>query len=201
MTSKTFWTEYFEDAYRDAAKKRREVLDRGLLLIAHPIREELLTANTITVSRNVARLLAVRDADGTIWRVDDEATRGKLSAPNISAVRATLRDIFAFTRTAHSLLAADWKQDPKLCDTYHVALPEDPAKNQDAARRAGYRPHGTPGEDAGNCAQCGRLLVWDGSGRRVNDEWGEYLCYAPRRADARSAVHVLAAPHTAQPQN
>ncbi|NDK24671.1 hypothetical protein FSY75_09320 [Streptomyces sp. TR1341] len=53
------------------------------------------------------------------------------------------------------------------------------------------RPTGTPGEDAGPCAQCDRLLIWDGTGKRVNDEWGEYLCYGPRK-DGGSAVHVLA---------
>ncbi|MCX4609426.1 magnesium chelatase domain-containing protein [Streptomyces mirabilis] len=51
------------------------------------------------------------------------------------------------------------------------------------------RPHGTPGEDAGKCAQCDRLLVWDRTGSRVHDEFGEYLCYSPRRAGGR--VHVL----------
>ncbi|BBA98332.1 hypothetical protein RVR_4472 [Actinacidiphila reveromycinica] len=53
------------------------------------------------------------------------------------------------------------------------------------------RPAGTPGEDAGPCAQCDRLLIWDGTGKRLNDEWGEYLCYRPRK-DGGSAVHVLA---------
>ncbi|MEU1853906.1 magnesium chelatase domain-containing protein [Streptomyces sp. NPDC019990] len=53
------------------------------------------------------------------------------------------------------------------------------------------RPQGTPGEDAGNCAQCDRLLIWDGSGKRVNDEWGEYMCYGPRKTGS-SNVHVLA---------
>jgi hypothetical protein len=53
------------------------------------------------------------------------------------------------------------------------------------------RPEGTPGEDAGPCAQCDRLLIWDGTGKRVNDEWGEYLCYGPRKQGG-SAVHVLA---------
>ncbi|MEV5007319.1 magnesium chelatase domain-containing protein [Streptomyces sp. NPDC055692] len=63
------------------------------------------------------------------------------------------------------------------------------------------RPQGTPGENAGNCAQCGRLLIWDASGKRVNDEWGEYLCYGPRPEGARSTVHVLAAPKAAEAQN
>lgn len=53
------------------------------------------------------------------------------------------------------------------------------------------RPEGTPGEDAGQCAQCDRLLVWDRSGKRVHDEYGEYICYRPRR-EVRSNVHVLA---------
>ncbi|MFJ3249100.1 magnesium chelatase domain-containing protein [Streptomyces sp. NPDC086782] len=55
---------------------------------------------------------------------------------------------------------------------------------------ADTRPHGTPGEDAGPCAQCDRPLIWDATGKRVNDEWGEYLCYGPRRAGGN--VHVLA---------
>lgn len=49
---------------------------------------------------------------------------------------------------------------------------------------------GTPGEDAGPCAQCDRPLVWDRTGRGVNDEWGEYICSYPRRSG--KAVHVLA---------
>ncbi|PWI15987.1 hypothetical protein DI272_18820 [Streptomyces sp. Act143] len=48
---------------------------------------------------------------------------------------------------------------------------------------------GRPGEDAGTCAQCDRTLVWDRTGKGVNDEWGEYLCYSPRRPG--KAVHVL----------
>ncbi|MFF2940202.1 magnesium chelatase domain-containing protein [Streptomyces niveus] len=52
------------------------------------------------------------------------------------------------------------------------------------------RPKGTPGQDAGPCAQCDRQLIWDGTGKSVNDEYGEYLCYAPRRSG--KAVHVLA---------
>lgn len=53
------------------------------------------------------------------------------------------------------------------------------------------RPQGTPGEDAGPCAQCDRPPIWDGTGKRVNDAWGEYLCYGPRK-DGGSAVHALA---------
>ncbi|MFI6278040.1 magnesium chelatase domain-containing protein [Streptomyces sp. NPDC050988] len=51
---------------------------------------------------------------------------------------------------------------------------------------------GTPGKDAGHCAQCGQLLIWDGSGKRLNDEWGEYLCTGPRQPGRRSSVHLLA---------
>jgi hypothetical protein len=53
------------------------------------------------------------------------------------------------------------------------------------------RPQGTPGEDAGPCTQCGRPLIWDGTGSRLNDEWGEYLCYGPGKTGG-SAIHVLA---------
>jgi hypothetical protein len=52
------------------------------------------------------------------------------------------------------------------------------------------RPQGTPGEDAGQCAQCDRLLIWDGSGKRVNDEYGEYICTGPKTSG--SNVHLLA---------
>ncbi|WP_405961236.1 hypothetical protein OG235_36855 [Streptomyces sp. NBC_00024] len=203
MPSKAFWTEYFEDAYRDAAKKRREVIDRGLLLIAHVIREELPTATAITVSRSVASLITVQDAEETIWRVDDQATHGKLSARNVSSVRATLHEMFAFTRNAHPLLAADWKQIEGEAGIYRAELPADPDRDTetDTAQAAPERPQGTPGEDAGNCAQCDRLLIWDGTGKRVNDEWGEYLCSGPRTASPRSAVHVLAVPEAAgEPQ-
>ncbi|MEH0579087.1 MULTISPECIES: hypothetical protein [Streptomyces] len=198
MTSRAFWTEYFEDAYRDAGKKRREVLDRGLLLIAHLIREELPTATAITVERNVARLMAVHDTEGVIWGVDDGAYRGKLTGPKIGAVRDTLRDMLAFTRNMHPLLAADWKPVPDQPSSFLVDLPDDPDKEQGAAPARRPQSHGTPGEDAGNCAQCGRPLIWDGSGKRVNDEWGEYLCYGPRPAGVRSNVHVLTAPETAK---
>ncbi|MFF4147160.1 magnesium chelatase domain-containing protein [Streptomyces sp. NPDC001698] len=75
------------------------------------------------------------------------------------------------------------------------------ARPLDGAPATDDRPHGTPGENAGNCARCGRLLIWDASGKRVNDEWGEYLCYGPRPEGARSAVHVLAAPEAAEAQN
>ncbi|MER5697824.1 magnesium chelatase domain-containing protein [Streptomyces mirabilis] len=52
------------------------------------------------------------------------------------------------------------------------------------------RPQGTPGEDAGQCAQCDRPLIWDGTGNRLNDEWGEYICTGPKTSG--SNVHVLA---------
>jgi hypothetical protein len=52
------------------------------------------------------------------------------------------------------------------------------------------RTSGTPGEDAGPCAQCDRPLIWDNTGKGVNDEWGEYICSGPRRAG--KVVHVLA---------
>ncbi|WP_019061718.1 hypothetical protein [Streptomyces prunicolor] len=195
--TKAFWTEYFEDAYREAAQKRREVIDRALLLIAHLIREELPTATAISVNASV--LTAVHDAKATTWRFNDETTNGKLSERIRAEVRDTLLDMLTFHRTTAPLRAADWKQIPDQPGAFRVDLPEDPDQNQEqeAAPAADDRPHGTPGEDAGNCAQCGRPLIWDASGKRVNDEWGEYLCYGPRPAGARSAVHVLAAPQTA----
>ncbi|MDX3070099.1 hypothetical protein PV518_49660 [Streptomyces sp. ND04-05B] len=70
----------------------------------------------------------------------------------------------------------------------------------DTTPAAADQSHGTPGTDAGNCAQCARLLIWNGTGKGVHDEWGEYFCSGPRPAGARSAVHVLAAPKTVQPQ-
>ncbi|MFJ7489700.1 hypothetical protein ACIQZB_00315 [Streptomyces sp. NPDC097727] len=177
--TKAFWTEYFNDAYEAAARKRHEVIDRGLLLIAHLIREELPTATAISVTFFTGSLLAaVHDAEGMIWRFNDETTRGKLSDLTRAEIRDTLLDMLNFARTSAPLLAADWKQDKEDADTYRITL------------------HGTPGEDAGNCAQCGRLLIWDGAGKRVNDEWGEYLCYSPRPDGARSAVHTLGAPET-----
>ncbi|MEU7095900.1 hypothetical protein [Kitasatospora aureofaciens] len=58
------------------------------------------------------------------------------------------------------------------------------------------RPTGQPGTDAGRCDQCGTPILWDGSGRRVHDERGEYWCPFSRREAGRnpegtSAVHVL----------
>ncbi|MDQ0762014.1 hypothetical protein [Streptomyces canus] len=199
MTSKAFWTEYFEDAYRDAAKKRREVLDRGLLLIAHLIREELPTATAISVNANV--LTTVHDGDKVIWRFNDD-TFHTLSRQAVNDIRHTLLDMTTFSRTVHPLLAADWKPVNDLLGTLRVDLPEDPDKDQeqDAAPAADDWPHGTPGENAGNRAQCGRLLIWDGTGKRVNDGWGEYLCAGPRQAGNRTATHVLAAPDTAEAQ-
>lgn len=55
------------------------------------------------------------------------------------------------------------------------------------------RPTGAPGQDAGTCGQCAQLLVWDRTGRRVHDEYGEYLCGTGRDSTATSAVHVLSA--------
>lgn len=196
MTSKAFWTEYFEDAYRDAVKKRGEVLDHGLLLIAHVIREELPTATAVSVTSGI--VAAVHDSEGTIWRFNDETSN--LSRRALREIRDTLLDMFTFTRTTYPLLAANWKPVPDQPDTLRVELPKDPDKKdqeQNTAPAGNDRPHGTPGEDAGNCAQCSRPLIWDGTGKRVNDEWGEHLCYGPRSADARSRVHVLAAPQTA----
>lgn len=199
-SDKAFWTEYFNDAFEDAARMRREVIDRGLLLIAHQIREELPTATAITVTSSL--MTTVHDADGgTIWRFNDETTCGKLSRRVLNDVWDTLLDILGFARTAHPLLAADWKEVPDEHGTYRVELPEDPDKDQaqDTAPAAGDRPHGTPGEDAGKCAQCNGLLIWDGSGNRVNDEWGEYLC-SGSHSGGTSAVHLLAAPETADEQ-
>ncbi|MFF5668823.1 hypothetical protein ACFY8S_01585 [Streptomyces hygroscopicus] len=197
MTSRTFWSEYFEDAYREAAQKRREVLDRGLLLIAHLIREEMPTATAITVNGSV--LTSVRDGEDTIWRFNDEATFHKMSDPTRRHVRDTLLDMLTFNRSNSLLRAADWTSVPGEPDTLLAALPADPDKDQEAPA-AEEQPHGTPGEDAGPCAQCHRPLIWDGTGKRVNDEWGEYLCYDPRPGGTASAIHVLAAPETAQAQ-
>jgi hypothetical protein len=198
--NKAFWTEYFEDAYRDAGKKRREVIDRGLLLIAHLIREELPTATAITVNGSV--LTSVRDGEDTIWRFNDGAMFRKMSAPTRQHIRDTLLDMLSFNRSNSLLRAADWKPIPRESGGFLVALPEDPYKDQaqDTAPTADDQPHGTPGEDAGKCAQCSRLLIWDGSGKRVNDEWGEYLCSGPRPGGTKSAVHVLASPESAEEQ-
>ncbi|MER6559736.1 hypothetical protein ABT300_18780 [Streptomyces sp. NPDC001027] len=196
MPSKAFWTEHFEDAYRDARKKRREVIDRGLLLIAHQIREELPTATAISVTSSL--LTAVHDTDGTIWRSLDAATADKLSRPVLNDVRDTLLDMLDFASTGRPLLKAGWQEDPQQPHTYRAELPADPDKDQpqDTAPAATAPPHGTPGEDAGTCTQCSRLLIWDRTGKSVNDEWGEYLCYGPRPEGTKSAVHVLTAPQT-----
>ncbi|MFG3229400.1 hypothetical protein ACGF07_32085 [Kitasatospora sp. NPDC048194] len=53
------------------------------------------------------------------------------------------------------------------------------------------KPSGEPGTDAGHCAQCQRLLVWDRTGKRAHDERGEYLCSTGRNSQATSATHVL----------
>ncbi|MET8746865.1 hypothetical protein [Streptomyces sp. NPDC004728] len=199
--SKAFWTEYFNDAYEAASKKRREVIDRGLLLIAHVIREELPTATAITIHRATAQLVAVHDTESTIWRADDEATRSKLRGRTVVDIEETILDILFFARTAHPLLAADWKHAKGQADAYRAELPKAPgSEEQSTAPAATDRPHGTPGKGAGNCAQCKRLLIWDGSGKRVNDEWGEYLCHDPRPGGTRSAVHVLTAPDTTNRQ-
>ncbi|KUN32519.1 hypothetical protein AQJ11_03055 [Streptomyces corchorusii] len=126
MTGKAFWTEYFEDAYRDAAKKRRELLDRGLLLITHLIREELPTATAISVNGSV--LTTVHDGETVLWRFNDE-TSSKLNDATRRHVRDTLLDMRSFHTTA-SLLAADWKQVTDLLDTLRVDLPADPDRDQ-----------------------------------------------------------------------
>ena len=49
---------------------------------------------------------------------------------------------------------------------------------------------GKPRTDAGDCGQCDKVLVWDGTGARVHDVHGEYLCSTGRDSQATSAVHV-----------
>ncbi|MGW4007940.1 hypothetical protein [Streptomyces sp. NPDC004763] len=194
MASKTFWTQYFEDAYADAISKRRELLERGLLLVAHLIRTDLPAATAITVNGSV--LTAVHDEHGVIWQLSDE-TRAQLGDHTRSDVRNTLLDLWTFYSTPAPLVDAGWKPN-SLTGSFRVALPDDPDKDQEpiAAPAADARPTGTPGQNAGNCANCGHLLIWDGSGRRVNDEWGEYLCHGDRAAGVRAGVHVLAAAET-----
>ncbi|MEW2568344.1 hypothetical protein [Streptomyces sp. NPDC047070] len=74
--------------------------------------------------------------------------------------------------------------------------PKTPAATEPAPA-AGERPDGTPGENAGPCAQCGCLLIWDRTGRRVNDEFGEYIC-TRRSAGTKSNIHLLAVPEPAE---
>jgi len=42
--------------------------------------------------------------------------------------------------------------------------------------RTDEQDRNTPGTDAGSCTDCGKPLIWDRTGARVHDEWGEYLC-------------------------
>ncbi|QNP75001.1 hypothetical protein IAG44_40040 [Streptomyces roseirectus] len=49
------------------------------------------------------------------------------------------------------------------------------------AHTAGRDRHG-PGTDAGVCASCGRPLIWDRTGARAHDTWGEYLCPVTHKA-------------------
>ncbi|KUN37697.1 hypothetical protein AQJ30_15545 [Streptomyces longwoodensis] len=193
MPDTGFYSEYFEDAYRDAAKARREVLDRGLLLIAHVIWDELPTATALSI--NGGTPTAIHDGDTQLWKFND-ATRDRLSESARARVRDVLLDMLHFNRGTAGLLAADWKEVPDLIGTLRVDLPDNPDRETPAPAPAD-RPTGTPGEDAGPCAQCQRLLIWDRTGKRVNDEWGEYICSGPRPGGTASAIHVLAAPETA----
>ncbi|MGA5599613.1 hypothetical protein ACPCUF_01005 [Streptomyces griseoincarnatus] len=129
MASKTaFLTEYFEDAYRDAAKKRREVVDRGVLLIAHLIRTELPTATAITVNGSV--MTTVRHGDEILWKFNDPATSGKLLPGTRDHIRDTLLDMLAFYRLDKLLAAADWQPVRDLLGSFLVPLPADPDGDQ-----------------------------------------------------------------------
>ncbi|MGY3199738.1 hypothetical protein [Streptomyces sp. TE5632] len=181
-----FLAEWFEDAYQDAAKQRRQLLDRGVFCIACLIREELPTATAITVHAGV--LVAVHDGEGTIWRFNDETTRGKLGDRDRATIRNTLLDMSTFASISIPLVDAGWKQVRDQPDVYRIDLPE--TTGQDATPAVSDRPQGTPGEDAGKRGQCDRPLICDGSGKRVNDEGGEYFCFGPC-CEGGKAVHVL----------
>lgn len=144
MASKTaFLTEYFEDAYRDAAKMRREVIDRGVLLIAHLIRTELPTATAFTVNGSV--MTTVRDGDQVIWKFNDPATSGKLLPGTRDHIRDVLLDMLTFYRFPKLLAAADWQPVRDLLGSFLVPLPADPDEDQ--------APTGTDGHPA-DCVHC-----------------------------------------------
>ncbi|MFB0617248.1 hypothetical protein [Streptomyces sp. AGS-58] len=79
----------------------------------------------------------------------------------------------------------------RITNTDATAL-TDEVKTLLADRLADDGRHGSPGKHAGQCAQCLRPLTWDRTGKRLNDEWGEYLCRGARLANNRSSTHVLA---------
>ncbi|MBT3167530.1 hypothetical protein HTV80_31235 [Streptomyces sp. Vc74B-19] len=126
--TRAFLTEYFEDAYQDARKKRREVVDRGVLLIAHLIRTELPTATAITVNGSV--MTTVRHGDKILWKFNDPATSGKLLPGTRDAIRNTLLDMRTFYRLDELLAAADWQPVRDLLGSFLVPLPADPDKDQ-----------------------------------------------------------------------
>ncbi|MFI1956975.1 hypothetical protein ACH46L_03540 [Streptomyces althioticus] len=122
--TRAFLTEYFEDAYRDAAKQRRELVDRGVLLIAHLIRTELPTATAITVNNSV--MTTVRHGDEILWKFNDPATSGKLRPDTRAHVRDVLLDLLAFYRLDKLLASADWQPVRDLLGSFLVPLPADP---------------------------------------------------------------------------
>ncbi|MEV7413025.1 hypothetical protein [Streptomyces althioticus] len=126
--TRAFLTEYFEDAYRDAAKKRREVVDRGVLLITHLIRTELPTATAITVNGSV--MTTIRDGDQLLWEFTDPATSGKLLPGTRDHIRDVLLDMLTLYRFPKLLAAADWQPVPDRLGSFLVPLPADPDEDQ-----------------------------------------------------------------------
>lgn len=76
-------------------------------------------------------------------------------------------------------------------DTLQGALSFLEEMHADTTTPAAPAPRqGTPGEHAGTCFQCDRPLIWDATGRGVNDQQGERLCTKPSMGGG--FVHVLA---------
>lgn len=174
-----------EDAYDNAHRARKVLLHSTTEYIARLIRQALPDAAVITVDTVEKELHAVLDRDGeTIWFAP-ASPASELHDGLVDDINDLLGDAIPFG----GLAGAGWKVAKRGEPYRTVLLPASPSATAVPATDA--RPEGAPGEDAGHCAQCDRLLIWDRSGRRVNDEYGEYFCYGPRR-DTTSAVHVLA---------
>ena len=120
-------------------------------------------------------------------------------ADEVVAARADLieertdRTGFPFTVSVHYAS----ESGRPVCDVANGAGERVREEPPTAAPVAVVAPSGAPGTDAGTCRQCGTLLIWDATGARLHDEWGEYLCASlNHRPDVEitSAVHVLAEP-------
>ncbi|GGQ49972.1 hypothetical protein GCM10010250_21960 [Streptomyces althioticus] len=150
------------------------------------LRETLPDAAAITIDSDDGELYEVRDADGkALYRAPFTP-----ASPLTDQLADDVSDLFRQVLPLGGLAEAGWETAAEGEPYRSILLPTGTPRSTSTTPAAPAQTSGTPGEDAGTCAQCDRKLIWDNTGKGVNDEWGEYICYGPRRAG--KAVHVLA---------